>query len=277
MLIRAANKADIPQIMKLGKIQKLLPESLACAVAGYAWRQNRIGLSETRVFHLTAKNKPALYLKTEPRTSKFSLFEEKRRLDWLKDRLPVPEAVLYAEDEANRYLLLSEVAGIPAIDDSLKKDIPRVIGQLVEGLKMIHALVVENCPFKMPLEVKIERARESMLKGRVDEKDFDTERLGRTAPDIFREMLAAVPRGQDLVFTHGDYCVPNVIIKNGRFSGFVDLAEAGVADRYQDLALLSRSVRYNFGEDYQKLVFESYGIEPDHEKIRFYRLLDEFF
>ena len=263
--------------MKPAEIRKSLPGDLKRAVAGYDWRQNRIGFSETLVFHLTAKNKAPLYLKIAPQDSEFALFEERRRLAWLKDRLPVPEVRLFAEDENKAYLLLSEIVGVPAIDDSLKMDVPRVIEQLVEGLKMIHALEIESCPFDTPLADKIEAARQRMMNGRVGEDDFDDERRGRTAGDVFRELTAAVPRAVDAVFTHGDYCVPNVVLKNGNLSGFVDWAAAGIADRYQDLALLTRSVRDNFGEEYQKLVFELYGLAPDDEKIRFYRLLDEFF
>jgi aminoglycoside phosphotransferase len=263
--------------MNLLEIQKSLPQSFSEAAAGYAWRQNRLGFSATLVFHLTAKNKKPLYLKIAPHRSKFSLAPEKSRLDWLKDRLPVPEALLFAEDEKNTYLLISEVSGVPASDDSLKNDIPGVIEQLVEGLRRIHDLPPENCPFYMTLEDKIEIARERMLKGLVEEEDFDAERLGRTAEDVFREMVARIPADRDPVFTHGDYCVPNIIVKDGNLSGFVDWAEAGLADRYQDLALLTRSVGDNFGEEYRKYVFECYGIAPDHEKILFFQLLDEFF
>jgi len=263
--------------MKLAETKNSLPPKLARAISGYKWRQNRIGFSSSRVFRLEAENKNSLYLKISLRASKFSLRREKLKLDWLKKRLPVPEALLFAEDEDNEYLLLSEISGVPAIDDSLKADIPRVVGQLANGLKMIHSLPVKNCPFDMRLNHKIETARERMINGLVEEEDFDEDRLGRTAEDLYQELIAAKPAGEDLVFAHGDYCVPNVILENGSLSGFVDLADAGIADRFQDLALLSRSVRDNFGREYEQIVFDAYGIEPDWKKIHFYRLLDEFF
>ncbi|MFN2392567.1 MAG: APH(3') family aminoglycoside O-phosphotransferase [Pyrinomonadaceae bacterium] len=258
-------------------LQKDLPPTLAQAVSGYAWQQIHIGYSSAQVFRLKAKNKNSLYLKIDSSASKHSLLQEKLKLEWLKTQLPVAEVLLFAEDEDNEYLLLSEISGVPASDDSLKIDIPRIIEQLTNGLKKIHELPIENCPFDARLDYKIEIARERMIKGLVDEEDFDEERQGGTAENLFQELLTTKPVDEDLVFTHGDYCLPNVLIEDGKLSGFVDWSGAGVADRYQDIALLTRSVWYNFGEDLTENVFEIYGIEPNWKKIDFYKLLDEFF
>jgi aminoglycoside phosphotransferase len=263
--------------MKIEPLRKTLPPLLAEAVSGYAFRQIHIGLSPSKVFRLEAANKNSLYLKTSPRVPGFSLLQEKLKLKWLENRLSVPKVLQFAEDKNTDYLLLSEISGRPANDDCLKKDVSRVIEQLASGLKTIHSLPIEGCPFDTRLDSAIELARERMVKGLVEEKDFDEERQGRIAEDIFQELIAAKPTDEDLTFTHGDYCVPNVILKNGKLNGFVDWGNAGVADKYQDLALLSRSVSYNFGEEWEESVFEIYGIEPDCEKIYFYRLLDEFF
>lgn len=263
--------------MSFENIQKTLPPNLARAVSGCAWRQIHLGLSPSNVFRLKSPNKNSLYLKTSPRLPGFSLLQEKMRLDWLKNRLSVPKVLLFCEAENTDYLLLSEISGTPASDDFLKADIPRIIEQLVNGLKTIHELPIEDCPFSERLDYKIELVRERMSKGLVDETDFDEERQGRTAGDAFGELIETKPDDEDLVFTHGDYCVPNVVLKDGKLSGFVDWGNAGVADRYQDLALLTRSILYNFGEDWTERVFEIYGIAPDLQKLHFYKLLDEFF
>lgn len=257
--------------------QKSLPPRLAQMISGYKRHQNHAGFSPAKVFRLSAENKETLYLKTSPRTTAHSLWREKTKLEWLKNRLPVPEVRLFAESENTDYLLISAISGVDASDDSLKNDIPQLIGQLVEGLKMIHALPIENCPFDERNERKIELAAKLVENNLVDEDDFDEIRQGRTAESLFRELIENQPAAEDLVFTHGDYCVPNIILKNRRLSGFVDLGNSGVADRHQDIALLTRSVRHNFGAEYEQSVFEIYGIEPDPQKIYFYRLLDEFF
>lgn len=263
--------------MNVRNIQKTLPANLAKAVSGYTWRQIHLGLSPSNVFRLESQNRNSLYLKTSPRIAGFSLLQEKLRLDWLKNRFSVPEVLLFGEGENTDYLLLSEISGTPASADSLKNDVPRVVEQLVKGLKTIHALPSEDCPFDERLDYKIELAKQRMRQGLIDEIDFDEERQGRTAEDLFRELIETKPAAEDLVFTHGDYCAPNIILENGKLSGFVDWGSAGVADKYQDLALLTRSVWYNFGEDWTENVFQIYGVEPDSQKLHFYRLLDEFF
>ncbi len=76
------------------------------------------------------------------------------------------------------------------------------------------------------------------------------------------------------------------MIEDGKISGFLDLGKAGLADRYQDIALCYRSLQNNCsgaygGKSYPAfdpdLLFEELGIQPDWEKIKYYILLDELF
>src|SRR5439155_1556483 len=82
--------------------------------------------------------------------------------------------------------------------------------------------------------------------------------------DLFHELVATRPAGEDLVLTHGDYCLPNVILRgptlgNPGLAGFVDVGRAGLADRYRDLALASRSIAANLGAAWVAPFFAHYG------------------
>ncbi len=81
----------------------------------------------------------------------------------------------------------------------------------------------------------------------MDEDDFDDERLGRSAQDLFRELVERRPKMEDLVMTHGDACLPNFIAYGGSFSGYIDCGRLGIADRHQDMALACGSIERNFG------------------------------
>ena len=63
------------------------------------------------------------------------------------------------------------------------------------------------------------------------------------------------------------------ILCGHRVTGFVDLGELGAADRWWDVAVGAWSVGWNFGVELEPLFYESYGIEPDPGRIRFFRLL----
>jgi aminoglycoside phosphotransferase len=254
----------------------LAPE-LEKIIGPVVWQQVTIGCSEAQTYRLAGPVN--FYLKIAPDHSK-SLFLEKQRLDWLKGRLPVPEALFFGVEEGQAYLLLSEVPGLMACDPFFKAELPVVVKLLAEGLKMLHSLDIADCPFDQRLEVKLEEAYQNMLAGQVDETDFDAERQGMTARELYQRLIAIRPAREDLVFTHGDYCLPNILIDpaQNQISGFIDLGRAGVAGRYQDLALAARSLSYNLGAEWVSMLFEEYGLtKVDYARIEFYKLLDEFF
>jgi len=55
------------------------------------------------------------------------------------------------------------------------------------------------------------------------------------------------------VVCHGDSCPPNVLLEEGRATGYVDLGELGVADRWWDVAVGGWSVAWNFGPELEPL------------------------
>jgi aminoglycoside phosphotransferase len=254
-----------------------LSENLSKMTNGYTWRRITIGYSESKTYLLTGTS-VNLYLKIQSLTAVESLLNEKERLEWLQVKLPVPEVLYYGKDDVNEYLLITEIAGVNASDKLFEMTLPAIMKQVAIGLRKVHEIKIDNCPFNQRLESKIEEARKRVQNKLVDEEDFDQIRLGLTPEELLKELLFKRPAMEDLVFTHGDYCLPNIIIDKGEFSGFIDWGRAGVADRYQDLALAARSITYNFGKEHVQHFLEEYGVkEVDESKIYFYQLLDEFF
>ncbi len=255
----------------------IVPEPLQPLVAGTAWTPITVGESMSEIFRLDRSGQAALYLKIAPKALRMELLREKRRLDWVQGKLPVPAVVGYETDDRHEYLLLTALPGRHVADLIGEEPNERVVQLLATGLRAIHAVPIRDCPFDMTLDREIERARYNVVNGFVDEADFDSTRRGRSAADLFEELLSERPADEDLVFTHGDYCLPNVMVNRGEVSGFVDWGRAGVADRYKDIALAVRSLERNAGEDLASAFFEAYGLSsPDADKIEYYKLLDEF-
>lgn len=257
-----------------------IPSALQTLIGDAAIEQNQEGMSGAGVFHIERQGEPDQYLKIAERHSEQDLYPEVSRLLWLQGRLPVPEIIYWAEDDTRQYLLISAIPGLVLYDESIRDQLPDLMRLYAEALHQIHAVSIEGCPFDGRLDVKIAQAAQRLKIGAIDEDNFDPERRDRTAQSAFRELLATRPKNEDLVFTHGDYCTPNILIDPDTMTlnGLIDWGRAGIADRYQDLALAARSIDYNFGAEWIKPFYDAYRLsEVDQAKIAFYKLLDEFF
>ncbi len=259
-----------------------VPPELQAALTGASWRAETIGMSGAAVWRVEAPGQPTRYLKhaTGPRARE--LRDERERLEWLRDRLPVPTVEGWAEG-SGAWLLLSAAPGVMA-QDAAQGDIPALVRALGEGLRRIHTIPITDCPFDARLDVQLARTARNIEVGLVDEPGIRT--VHGIAPlDLLRRLEATRPLEPptDLVFVHGDYCLPNILItRDGagvpRVSGLLDWGRAGVSDRYQDLAIGVRSLRHNFGPGWEPLFFEAYGLtDSDPARMAYYEALDELF
>lgn len=123
-----------------------------------------------------------------------------------------------------------------------------------------------------------------LLMERVEPGTYGTNGLASPA-ELLTWLIDNKPT-ENLVFSHGDYCLPNIFINQNKVSGFIDLGRSGIADKYQDIALCYRSLKHNFegrygGKIYEDfnadILFDKLGIKPDWDRIRYYILLDELF
>ncbi|HPU62641.1 MAG TPA: aminoglycoside 3'-phosphotransferase [Mobilitalea sp.] len=259
-------------------VLECLPDEIRREIEKCAWEQNTVGMSGAYTYRLTDAKKQNRYLKIMPKVLNNSLKRETEIMKWLEGKLPVPKVLLFINDQEYEYLLMTEVEGAFACDPSFNSDMPRLVRLLAEGLRMIHSIDIKECPFDSRLEIKLKEAEYRVKNGLVDEDNFDHIRQGMKDVEVLEELYKLKPADEDLVFTHGDYCLPNIFINNGKLSGFIDWGRGGVADRYQDLALAARSLEHNFDAKWVPLLFKEYGIENiDYSKVEYYKLLDELF
>ena len=77
------------------------------------------------------------------------------------------------------------------------------------------------------------------------------------------DTYAAVEKGKQLkqdTFIHGDFCLPNIMLDNWKFSSFIDLGLAGVGDKHIDIYWVLWSLNYNLKTDkYTDYFLDLYG------------------
>ncbi len=152
-----------------------------------------------------------------------------------------------------------------------------VVEALALFLQRLHAIPLSDCPFTSRYAVRMAHAEQRLKAGLVETEDFDAERAGWSADQLWAALTAMLPISEDLVVTHGDYSLNNMLLVDGVVQGCIDLGRAGIADRYQDLAILWNCLG-EFGPSLQTHLFKCYGIaQPDLAKLRFHLMLDELF
>lgn len=254
-----------------------IPHAWRTDLAAYSWRVQTIGRSSATVFRLEASGRPTLFAKTESLENFAELPGEAPRLRWLAANGIACPTILAETREAQRCWLLMNA--LPGRDLAWSQHLGpgRIIEVAADALRRLHRLDVAACPFNHRLGHRINDARARMDAGLVKETDFDEERQGQRALDLFEELLTSRPEHEDLVVAHGDAYLENMLADDGGFAGFVDCARLGVADRHQDLALAVQSISYCVGESWVSAFLRRYGVAADRERLEFYLLLDEFF
>ncbi len=251
-----------------------IPDSIKDIIGKRDYVKDTIGMSDSEVICFDD-----MVLKIEKEGEESD--NEHRILQWLQGKIPVPEIIVSEKKNGFSYLLMTRIYGVMACDEFYLQHPKELIHLLVEGLKIIWTVDISNCPYNNDLDNKL-RLAEYRVKNNLCTDDVEPDTYGengfKDSKELFNWLASNKPE-ERLVFSHGDYCLPNVFIKNGGISGFIDLGRAGTADKWQDIALCVRSIEHNFGmnKGYIKQFFEELNIEPNWEKVRYYILLDELF
>jgi len=229
---------------------------------------------EALTYRLSKGSGEARYLKLAQVGGFPRLEDEADRMKWAYDYLPVPKVIEQGADGYVSWLITDALPGLDATDPSLTAAPESLVRVLAQGLRAFHEVPVENCPFDFRLDRALDHARDRLEEGRIDPaRDFHPEFSHLSAQEAIEHLHRTRPDSERTVVCHGDYCFPNVLIVGGVATGFVDLGELGVADRWWDLAVASWSVTWNLGPGYEDLFLEAYGLERDHDRIEFFRLL----
>lgn len=207
---------------------------------------------------------------------------------WLEGRLPVPRVIVYEETDDTEYLLMTRVRGKMACDGEYLARPDKLVDLLAEAVHMLWQVDLAGCPQSRSLEGELAHARMSLEKGIVDFSNCEPETFGPGGFESPEKLLLWLENNRpplEPAFSHGDCCLPNIFFDGDRVSGFIDLGDAGMADRWRDLALCYRSLKHNMNGHYgytspgfrPETLFDALGIRPDWDKLRYYILLDEFF
>ena len=168
------------------------------------------------------------------------------------------------------WLLTRRVPGEDCTHSRYLDQPERLCDILGQRLRQLHETDYAGCPVLDRMESYRALAEENYRTGNFDRSAFP-DSFGYRSPE---EAWAVVCREGQLLrndtLIHGDYCLPNVMLDNWRFSGFIDLGNGGAGDRHIDLFWGIWSLGFNLKTDrYRERFLDAYGRDKvEAEKLR---------
>lgn len=258
-----------------------LPENIQKQIEGKEYTCDDIGMSDSKIYIFDD-----MVLKCEPCKPWVQRGADIMR--WLEGKLPSPRVIEHIVENERSFLLMSRVQG-KMICDKYYMERPELLLDIIgEAFSQLWKVDISDCPVVRDLDAELAEARYRLENGLVDTSDAEPETYGEggfKGPAELLEWLENNKPEFEPVFSHGDFCLPNILAMGDKLGGFIDMGDSGKGDKWRDIALCYRSLKHNsdgtFGLHYPDIdpekLFERLGIKPDYEKIRYYILLDELF
>lgn len=263
------------------KDNNYLPKQIESILNKQKYLLNTVGMSNSivRIYQ-------DYVLKIEPKNSETDNVYNITK--WLDGRLPVPDIICYVVEENKAYTLMNKIKGKMLCSNEYLSNPELLIKLAAQGLKQLQSININNCPYKESLLTRrLEIAEYNVNHKLVDINLESFIKNGFNNPAELLDWLKNNRPEEDLVFSHGDYCLPNIFVENDSISGFIDIGKMGPADKWQDISLALRSLRNNFNGTYtdgkkiydfkDEIFLKEIGIDLDYQKYHYYLLLDELF
>ena len=205
-----------------------------------------------------------LYLKKAP---KGALEKEARLTAWFSKKGLAPRVLDYRSEDAD-WMLTKAAKGEDCTH--FCHDPAQLSKKLAHILRDLHARPFADCPEQNRLNSYFSTAKENFEKRQFD-LSYSYGAPFQNAEEAFSliEKEGRLLKADTLI--HGDYCLPNILLKDWQFSAFIDLGGAGVGDRHIDLFWGIWTLQFNLKTDrYRKDFIEAYGphlIEEDRLRL----------
>ena len=176
----------------------------------------------------------------------------------------------YQSDGERDFLLTERVSGEDCTHELYMSEPERLCDTIALLLRELHETDASNCPIKDRMSGYVAQAEEIYRTGNYSREHFPDNFGYRTAEEAYGVLKSGKHALKNEVLIHGDYCLPNIMLDNWRFSGFIDLGLGGVGDRHVDLFWGAWSLGFNLGTDrFRERFFDAYGRDKvDNELLK---------
>ena len=178
------------------------------------------------------------------------------------------EVLAYTCSEDRDWLLSARLPGEDCTYAPYLSDPVRLCDTIAERLRALHELSAPDCPVPNRTSTYLQTVHENYQKGAFDLSLFPASYGFSSAKQAYEAFLQGESELKCDVLLHGDYCLPNIILDDWRFSGFIDLGNGGIGDRHIDLFWGAWTLQFNLGTDrYRTRFLDAYGHDKVEEEL----------
>ena len=184
----------------------------------------------------------------------------------------------YLQTEDFDWLLTERVRGEDCTYHTYLSAPERLCDTLAFLLRELHETDYRDCPVKNRMDSYYDTAYENYKKREYDTSYFLGSDKLKDVDDIWSFAQDGREELKNDTLLHGDYCLPNIMLDDWRFSGFIDLGSGGVGDRHVDLYWGAWTLNFNLKTDiYRERFFDAYGRDKiDPHKIELVSAFEVF-
>lgn len=217
---------------------------------------------EARVYFIDKEN--GYYLKCA-KTGK--LEKEAKMTQFFHSKDLGAEVLRYSSNDHD-WLLTKAIVGKDCVDSEYLADPKRLCDTIASQLRSLHETEYSGCPIMDRTSEYLANAENNYRTGNYDKSSFPDSFGYHSAEEAYAVLSAGKSALQSKVLLHGDYCLPNIILNNWQFSGFIDLDCAGVGDRHIDLFWGVWTLGFNLKTNkYRDRFLDAYGRDKVDESL----------
>ncbi|MCL2621074.1 MAG: phosphotransferase [Defluviitaleaceae bacterium] len=175
----------------------------------------------------------------------------------------------YVSEEAD-WMLTEKIQGDDCVVLKYLGQPEQLCDTLAELLSQLHSMDYADCPIKNHSQLFFEGMEKGYSTGLFDKQMGEENWGGYSRNSIYKVARSGLHLLQNDTLLHGDFCLPNIILDNWRFSGYIDLDTAGVGDRHIDVFWALWTLNFNLKTNkYRQRFIDAYGRgNIDDERLR---------
>lgn len=198
---------------------------------------------EARVYYIDKDG--GLFLKSAPAGS----LQKEAAMDRFFFEKGIGPQVLSYHTAEQDWLLTARVPGEDCLHAQYISDPRRLCDTTALLLRQLHETPIAGCPIAHRTDDYIAAAEEHFRTGQYDASLFPDNWGYASAEDAIAVVRQFAPALQRDTLLHGDYCLPNILLRDWQLSGFIDLGAGGIGDRHIDLFWGVWSLFFNLKTD----------------------------